>query len=187
MRSPVLFAVLLAVSSVTSQSENNKAVPSITTVSLDEGTVTVLHLRAGYVTSVKLPDEISSVVIGNPASFKAEHSEVEPRLVFLKPITGQAVETNALITTKSGQEISLHLISTGDLQGDSAVDFLLEYRRAPRIVDSNNDRPGFLIPEMDSRFQSPPVARAVRPEKLDFLTTALEQQVRWSAPDWKGK
>jgi hypothetical protein len=52
------------------------------------------------------------VVLGNSGVFKAEHSDVEPRLVFLKPTASAQGETNALITTKTGREISLHLVST---------------------------------------------------------------------------
>lgn len=34
-------------------------------------------------------------------------------MVFLKPITSEPSESNALVTTKSGQEISLQLVSAG--------------------------------------------------------------------------
>jgi hypothetical protein len=74
---------------------------------------------------IGLPEEISSVVIGNPATFKAEHSEAEPKLVFLKPITAQPSEGNALITTKLGQEITLHLMSGGKAAANARVDSLL--------------------------------------------------------------
>jgi hypothetical protein len=65
------------------------------------------------------------VVIGNPATFKAEHSEAEPKLVFLKPITAQPSEGNALITTKLDQEITLHLMSGGKAAANARVDSLL--------------------------------------------------------------
>lgn len=140
MRMHLCFVVLLAVSCGMAQTENGKVVPRITRLPIEEGAVTVLHVGAGYTTSVRLPEEISSVVVGNPASFKAEHSEAEPRLVFLKPITTQAAESNALITTKSGQEISLHLISAGSAAGNSTVDFLLEYRRPHSVVIGSGPR-----------------------------------------------
>jgi hypothetical protein len=54
-------------------------------LTLDAQTVTVLHLHPGFVSSVLLPEEVSSVVLGDPAAFKGEHSEAEPRLVFFKP------------------------------------------------------------------------------------------------------
>jgi hypothetical protein len=79
----------------------------IVRLTLDAQSVTVLHLRPGYVSSVRLPEDVSSVVLGNPGTFKAEHSDAEPRLVFLKPTTASRAETNALITTRTGREISL--------------------------------------------------------------------------------
>ena len=47
----------------------------------DPGQVMVLHVRPGYVDSVRVLDEVSSVVLGDPGSFKAEHSEAQPQLV----------------------------------------------------------------------------------------------------------
>src|SRR5579864_2658293 len=98
-----------------------KATPEVKTVTIEEDAVTAVYLRPGYTTSVRLPEEVSSVVVGNPASFKAEHAESEPRLVFIKPITVKPAESNALITTKSGHEISLHLISGGQMASQSRV------------------------------------------------------------------
>jgi len=51
----------------------------IVTLALNPRDVTVLHLRKGYVSSVRLPEEVTSVVLGDPGTFKAEHSEAEPR------------------------------------------------------------------------------------------------------------
>jgi hypothetical protein len=86
------------------------------------------------------------VVIGNPATFKAEHSEAEPKLVFLKPITAQPSEGNALITTKLGQEITLHLMSGGKA-GQCAGGFLVKYRRQQSFLVDSSDRQSFLIAE----------------------------------------
>src|SRR5260370_24560025 len=99
----------------------------------------------GYPAAVKLPDEISSVVVGNPAGFKAEHSDAEPRLVFLKPITSKPSESNALITTRSGHEITLHLVSAGTMATDPPIDFLVEYRRPQSVVVSSSDPQSLLI------------------------------------------
>src|SRR6478735_6201753 len=73
----------------------------------DPGQVMVLHVRPGYVSSVRVLEEVSSIVLGDPGSFKAEHSEAEPQLVFFKATTAKPAQTNALITTKGGREISL--------------------------------------------------------------------------------
>src|SRR5258708_23199117 len=95
------------------QVDDARANPAVKNIIIEEGVVTTVYLSPGYTTSVRLPEEVSSVVVGNPLTFKAEHAESEARLVFLKPITLKPAASNALITTKSGQEISLHLISRG--------------------------------------------------------------------------
>jgi len=186
MRVYICFVVFLAVACGMAQNENGKVVPKITTLPIEEGAVTVLRLGAGYTTSVRMPEEISSVVIGNPASFKAEHSEAEPRLVFLKPTTTQAAESNALITTKSGQEISLHLISAGQAEGNSTVDFLLEYRSPNSVVIGSARTQGFLIPEASSIPPPAPVSTPVPAEKLDVVGRELERQKAVSSPAWEG-
>src|SRR6267154_3309721 len=116
------------------QVDNARANPEVKNVIIEEGAVTTVYLSPGYATSVRLPEDVSSVVVGNPLTFKAEHSESEARLVFLKPITLKPAESNALITTRSGQEISLHLISRGQAAKQARVDFLLEYRRPQSLL-----------------------------------------------------
>src|SRR5579864_8877343 len=149
MRVHLIFFIYLVTAIAVAQTEEAKVIPKITSLPVPEGEVTLVHLSPGYTTSVRLPEEISSVVIGNPASFKAEHSEAEPRLVFLKPLTSQPSESNALITTKSGHEISLHLVSAGKAAANARVDFVVEYRRPQGLLVSS-DSQGFMIPETRS-------------------------------------
>ena len=167
------------------QTQGVSAVPSIKTVMIDEGIVVTLHLRPGYATSVKCPDAIHSVLIGNPATFKAEHSELEPRLVFFKPITRQPSESNALITTKSGQEISLQLVSAGTSSANPQVDFLVEYRREPNaLIDPVGG--SFLIPEAPPA-STLPVRTFRDTEKPDYVAEGLKKQRALSSPKWEGK
>jgi hypothetical protein len=82
-----------------------------------------------------MPDVINSVVLGDPASFTAEHSEREPQIVFVKPITAKASQTNLLISTAHGHQASLLLISQGeDANGQPKVDFMMRYRPAGRFI-----------------------------------------------------
>lgn len=104
--------------------------PRTTTITLDSGEVPRLQLRPGYVTSVFLPEEINAIVLGDPSSFRAEHSENEPRLVTVKPVTSKSAETNLLVTTKTGWEVSLHLVSEGRTSTAGDVDFVLQYEQA---------------------------------------------------------
>ena len=187
MRAHLILMIYLMVGIGVAQTDTGKVTPNVTTVPIEEGAVTVLHLSAGYTTSVRLPEEISSVVIGNPASFKAEHSEAEPRLVFLKPISAQPSESNALITTKSGQEISLHLISVGKAAANARVDFLIEYRRPPSLVISA-DRQGFLIAETRPlSLVAPSDPSAIHSKKADLIAQELEKQKDLTSPAWEGK
>src|SRR5260370_7634091 len=75
-----------------------------------------------------LPEPVNSVVVGDPENFQAEHSEREPELVTVKPITDHPAQTNLLITTTLGHQINLLLLSPGELKaGSQAVDVLLTY------------------------------------------------------------
>ena len=100
----------------------------IVSLTLEPQSVTVLHLHPGFVSSVRLPEEVSSVVLGDPAAFKGEHSESEPRLVFFKPASTKPTKSNALISTRSGREVSLTLVSDGALARSEPVDYVLEYQ-----------------------------------------------------------
>lgn len=166
----------------TAKPDDNSPQAHVSRVTIDPQTITILHLRPGFVSSIRLPEEITSVVLGNPQEFKAEHSEAEPRLVFLKPITAKAAETNALITTKTGHEISLHLVSNAR-SGNAQVDFFLDYERPH----------SFLIPADDSSFaigQTRSLNAEDTPQQ-DTATVWIEQQLRKqtksSISQWSGK
>ena len=175
MRVQLFFAVCLVFKTgIIVSAQDARVVPNVASVSFAGSTVTLLHLAPGYTTSVKLPEEVSSVVIGDPASFKAEHSESEPRLVFLKPITEQPAESNALITTRSGQEVSLHLVSLGKTDQDPKVDFLVQYR-PPQSVLVGADKPSFLIADTRS-LASAAADVASLPKKPDLIARELEMQ-----------
>ena len=118
----------------------------IVTLSLDPQSVTVLHLRRGFVSSVRLPEGVSSVVLGDPAAFKAEHSDAEPLLVFFKPTSPKPAETNALITTRSGHEVSLSLVTEGSSNRGGAVDYVLKYE-PPRSFLTGAAHSSFVIGE----------------------------------------
>jgi hypothetical protein len=169
------------------EAQDSKVDASVKTAFIEEGTVTLLHLGPGYTTSVKLPEEISSVVIGNPAAFKAEHSEAEPRLVFLKPITSQPSESNALITTKSGQEITLHLVSPGKAAANAQVDFFVEYQRPRSFLVGSTEHQSLLISEAHPISRQESVNTPAPLEKPDLVVQALEKQKSLSPPTWEGK
>ena len=79
-------------------------------------------------TSIRMPEPVNSVVIGDPEHFQAEHSEHEPELVTIKPVSTEPAQTNLLITTTLGHQVNLLLISSGQQSsGTQTVDVLLKY------------------------------------------------------------
>jgi hypothetical protein len=95
--------------------------------SLDDKVV-ALRLAPRIATSIRLPEPVNSVVLGDPENFQAEHSEREPSLVTVKPVTEQPAQTNLLITTTLGHQLNLLLLSPGEqTAGSLPVDVLLTY------------------------------------------------------------
>jgi hypothetical protein len=157
----------------------------ILSLNLDPQSVTMLELRPGFVTSVRLPEAVSSVVLGDPGAFKAEHSEAEPQLVFFKPSTSSASRTNALIMTRTGHEVSLALVSRGAADRSAPVDYVLKYE-PPRSFFIKASHPSFVIEETKSldpaelAGASPPQRDAIRPEE----SMLRDQQTE--PPHWEG-
>jgi hypothetical protein len=175
---------LLIASCVLSQAQSGSLPnPRVSSLTLGSEPVTVVHLRPGYVSAIRLPEEVSSVVIGDPKGFTVEHSEAEPRLVFLKPVSLKASETNVLITTKSGHEIPLHLISDGKSQGGQ-VDFFLDYER-PRSLLVASAAPNFIVGE--TKTVAGDISPPPTPAPKETTQTELLKQIQTPSPNWEGK
>jgi hypothetical protein len=102
--------------------------PRVMTKTEGEGKVTVVEVAVRFVTTIRLPDAVNSVVVGDPSGFQVEHSDREPKLVFVKALSKKPSETNLLISTATGHQISLLLVNRGDISPDlGTVDFLVEY------------------------------------------------------------
>jgi hypothetical protein len=181
----LLLITAVAASSQTAPASRALPQPRIATLTLDSDAITVLHLRPGYVSSVRLPEEVSSVVLGDPDGFKAEHSPAEPLLVFIKPTKLKPDQTNVLITTKAGHQVSLHLVSDGREQETGSVDFVLEFER-PRSFLVSESPSSFLLAEtrkIGAQEEAPT-------EKKGLISPAdqsLLNQTRISTPNWQGK
>src|SRR6267154_679324 len=106
-----------------------KVEPRIVTETDLEGKVAVVEVAARYVSTIRLPEVVNSVVVGDSSAFQVEHSEHEPRLVFVKALSTKPSETNLLISTTGGHEVSLLLTSRGESYSSdrTQVDFLLKY------------------------------------------------------------
>ena len=109
--------------------------PQVAGRAVQEGQITVVYLAPRFATAIRMPAAVNSVVLGDPDSFTAEHSEREPQIVFVKPITAKAAQTNLLISTAHGYQANLLLISRGESTGTQPdVDFMMRYRPAGRFV-----------------------------------------------------
>jgi len=106
--------------------------PQILTKTDLEGKVTVVEVAARFVTTIRLPETVNSIVVGDPIEFQVEHSEREPRLVFVKALSTKPSETNLLISMTSGHEVSLMLVNRGEIASPNPapVDFLVRYEPA---------------------------------------------------------
>jgi hypothetical protein len=157
----------------------------IVNLSVDPEQVVVLHLRPGYVSSVRVIEEVSSVVLGDPGSFKAEHSDAEPQLVFFKATSPKPAETNALITTRGGHEISLSLVSQGKSDRSEPVDYVL-YCERPRSFLIASTHPIFLVGETkNAATESQPTSTPQ--EKTGSQKQDLLRAERIENPHWEGK
>jgi hypothetical protein len=183
-----LITIIVAVPFVISaQTELPQA--RIVNLSVDPEQVLVLHLRPGYVSSVRVLEEVSSVVLGDPGAFKAEHSEAEPQLVFFKATTARTAQTNALITTKSGREIPLSLVSLGKSGQSEVVDYVLNYER-PHSFLITSSHSSFVVGDTQNIASgdppaSPPVANPAA--KLESQPSQLLNAARLEDPHWEGK
>src|ERR1700692_2828302 len=112
----------------------------VATITINPRDVTVLHLRPEFESAIRMPEEITSVILGSPGEFKAEHNEGEPEYVYVKPIVKEAAQSNLLVATKSGQHVTLELISDGASAQNppQPVDFLIEYGRARSFLISSD-------------------------------------------------
>lgn len=157
----------------------------IVNLSVDPEQAVVLHLRPGYVSSVRVLEEVSSVVLGDPGSFKAEHSEAEPRLVFFKVTSTKPAETNALITTSGGHEISLSLVSQGKSDHSEVVDYVLNCER-PHSFLIASDHPSFVVGETKNIAPEEPPGNPPQEKPTNHEQQLLKAR-HLENPHWEGK
>jgi len=174
---------LLAVQMASAQAELPQA--HIMSVNANPGHVLVLHLRPGYVSSVRVQEDVSSVVLGDPGLFKAEHSDAEPQLVFFKVTTPKPAQTNALIATRGGREIALSLVSQGSVDHTEPVDYVLAFEH-PHSSLIASAHPTFLIEETKDLGTGP---LSVKEPHRDTVSPAQQSLSvgRVQNPEWQGK
>ena len=115
----------------------------------------MIELAAHFVTAIRVPEPVNSVVVGDPAVFQVEHSEHEPELVFVKSLTNEPAESNLLISTTRGRQISFLLISRGEGPNSTKVDFLLRYQPSGGFLVEPNAVPFALVSQTASVSKTP--------------------------------
>jgi len=160
----------------------------VATITINPREVTVLHLRPEFESTIRMPEEITSVILGSPGEFKAEHNEGEPEYVYVKPIAKEAAQSNLLIATKSGQHVTLELVSDGAsvTNPTQPVDFLIEYRTTRSFLISADSEPlatrSAAAKEPERNLSSEKTRLGLAP--LSSLDEAFKQQETVNAPKW---
>lgn len=161
--------------------------PQILTRTDLERRVTVVEVAPRFVTTIDLPATVNSIAVGDPSEFRVEHSEREPRLVFVKALSTRPSKTNLLIAMTSGHEISLLLVNRGETASPNRtpVDFLVRYRADSGFFVAPSGFPSTLVAETvplgeaqeisDARDPSA-TARNATPGGAIGLDRLLEQQ-----------
>jgi hypothetical protein len=160
----------------------------VATITINPKEITVLHLRPEFESTIRMPEEVTSVILGSPGEFKAEHNDGEPEYVYVKPITKQAAQSNLLIATKSGQHVTLELVSdgTGIPNQSQPVDFLIEYRSARSFLISADSG----APAMPTAPSRGPAHEAIGgytglgSAPLSSLDEEFRQQQKANSPKW---
>jgi hypothetical protein len=160
----------------------------VATITINPREITVLHLRPEFESTIRLPEEVTSVILGSPGEFKAEHNEGEPEYVYVKPITKLAAQSNLLIATKSGQHVTLELVSDGANAPNQSqpVDFLIEYRSARSfLISSDSGSPATPAEAGKVAAHEPRVLDADSGSTpISNLDEEFRQQQKVNAPKW---
>jgi len=149
--------------------------PTVSDLPVSGNTVTDLHLRPLFTTTIRLPEAVTSIAVGAPTLFEVEHSDQEPRLVFVKPSTKESATSNLVIALRSGQVINMRLLSDGN-GGNMPVDFVVNYR-PPQ---------SFLIGSSDAVVHSVETGKDEKPRTIPVIDQALKAQSEIATPDWVG-
>ena len=158
--------------------------PQVVGQPIRDGQVTTVFLAPRYTTAIRMPEPVNSVVVGDPASFSAEHSDREPQLVFVKPITTKPAQTNLLVSTTRGLQVSLLLVSRGEPKEDqqAEVDFLMRYKPAGQFIVQPADIPSATVPQTATLASLPAAPASPRQGVRTALDDLLDRQRRAPLP-----
>ena len=190
-------SVLLAIALMGAHAQRISVDPQLQTSTITDHKITIVHIAPHFVTTIRVPEPVNSIVVGDPAWFQVEHSEREPELVFVKALSEASVESNLLISTARGQQISFLLMNHSQEQSASKADFLFRYQAPARFLIEPDVAPFALVSQttalqVQDRGTKPEAAsidalscgHSQRPESLNTL---LERQTRAPLPKLYGE
>ncbi len=135
--------------------------------------INVVRVAPRFATAIRMPEVVSSVVVGDPAKFLVEHSEKEPSLVLVKPVVEEPAESNLLVTTISGSQATFTLRSEGGLSSLN-IDFLVVYLPSDSFLVDDVGRASHL--EVPVTRQLEVATTAIRPSTRDVEPDSLMEQ-----------
>ncbi|HKS72274.1 MAG TPA: hypothetical protein VJQ82_03700 [Terriglobales bacterium] len=212
MRNAQVFGCLvLWILTVTACAQLTPIDPQLRSKPTADQKIVTIELTAHFVATIRVPEPVNSVVVGDPALFQVEHSEQEPELVFVKALTTKDAESNLLISTVRGRLISFLLVGHGRGASPAKVDFLVRYRTTGGFLIEPDALPFALVAQTTS--VSKPQSASVGPPasnaqssgtllpatlsptptqgpsepKSDFLDSLLERQKHAPLPALYGK
>jgi len=160
---------------------------------VDSSIVGEVHCKPLYISTIHLPEAVTSIAVGAPTLFTAEHVENEPKLVYVSPLTHDVAESNLLVALASGETISLKLISSGNSAAQYDVDFVLDYRPDKALLafagppESGIPHPSVAAttPPTAASVTSYPVRSSVRTvQPVSVIDAALAAQAEIATPHW---
>jgi hypothetical protein len=150
--------------------------PQVRTNPAANGKVTVVEIGPHFVSGIRLTEPVNSIAVGDPALFQVEHSEREPELVLVKALTARGSETNLLVSTIHGRQLSFLLVNRGGAATSPKVDFLLQYKPAASFLVEPELVPFPLIGQTTTKGKSGPAEstpNANVENRAQLLPTAL--------------
>ena len=160
---------------------------------VDSSIVGEVHCKPLYISTIHLPEAVTSIAVGAPTLFTAEHVENEPKLVYVSPLTHDVAESNLLVALASGETISLKLISSGNSASQYDVDFVLDYRPDKSLLafagplESGIGHPGMAATTSPTSpfVKSYPVRSSVRTvQPVSVIDAALAAEAELATPHW---
>lgn len=197
MKARRLFRFLVLIAIAGARAQQITINPQVRTGVAADRKITTVDVIPHFVTAIRVPEPVNSVVVGDPALFQVEHSEHEPELVFVKSLSEENAQSNLLISTTRGRQISLLLVNHGQGASASKVDFLFRYQAGSGFLIEPDAVP-FALVSQTTRLQDPGNATADKPDTADglllrnqpkpnTLDALLERQKRAPLPSLYGQ